>query len=305
MYDDVNYFVTEICKCIKDKIPNTLPKEPLKTMISSSPMDLIGLDLLYLDTCTGGFQYLLVITDHFTRYTQVYPARNKESKTAATKLFNEYTLRFGIPGEIHHNQGREFESKLFTHLLKLCNIKRLHTTLYHPQCSGQVERMNKSIIAMLKNVEKTEKKSWKDHLQKLAYAYSCTKHSTPDYASYFILFGRKPRMPFDLILEPINKTTQQTHPKFVDDWRNQMSQAYKIVSTNSSCRKREDIARHDSKGPLTAVLEKVDRVLIRNLSDRGGTRKMRSSCGDKVHVVIENLNSENITYKVQLENDLN
>ena len=95
MYDDVKYFVTEICKCIKDKTPNTLPRTPLKTMISSSPMELIGLDFLHLDTCTGGFQYLLVITDDFTRYTQVYPTSNKEAKTAATKLFNDYILRFG------------------------------------------------------------------------------------------------------------------------------------------------------------------------------------------------------------------
>ena len=84
-----------------------------------------------------------------------------------------------------------------------------------------------------------------------------------------------------------------------------MSQAYKIASTDSSCRKRKDIARHDNKGPVTAVLEKVDRILIRNLSERGGTGKMRSFWEDKVHAVIKNLNSENVTYRVQPENDLN
>ena len=62
---------------------------PLKIITSSSPMALIGLDFLHLDTFTGGFQYLLVITDHFTRYTQVYSTRNKEAKTAVTKLFND------------------------------------------------------------------------------------------------------------------------------------------------------------------------------------------------------------------------
>ena len=140
---------------------------------------------------------------------------------------------------------------------------------------------------------------------KLVYAYNCTKHSTTGYAPYFLLSERKPRLPIDLILEPTNKATQQTHSKFVDDWRNQMSQVYKIASTNSSCTKRKYIARHDSKGPLTAVLEKGDRVLIRNLSKRGGTEKMRSFWEDKGHVIIENLNSENITYKVQPENVLN
>ena len=274
MYDDVKYFVTKICKCIKEKTLNTLPQAPLKTITSSSPMELIGSDFLHLDTYTGSFQYLLVIRDHFTRVYQVYPTRNKEAKTAATKLFNDYILRFGTPGKILHDQGREFENKLFTHLSKLCNIKRLCTTPYHPHCNGQVERMNRSIIEMLKTLEETEKKSWKDHLQKLVYAYNCTKHSTTGYTPYFLLFGRKPRLPIDLILEPTNKATQQTYSKFVDDWRNQMNQVYKIASTSSSCRKRKDIARHDSKGPLTAVLEKGDRVLIRNLSKRGGTGKL-------------------------------
>ena len=132
MYCDVKYFVTRICKCIKDKTPKTLPQAPFKTITSSSPMGLIGLDLLQLHSCTGSSQYLLVITDHFTRYTQVYLTRNKEAKTAATKLFNDYILRFGTPGKILHEQGKEFENKLFTHLSRLCNIKRLRTTPYHP-----------------------------------------------------------------------------------------------------------------------------------------------------------------------------
>ena len=54
-----------------------------------------------------------------------------------------------------------------------------------------------------------------------------------------------------------------------------MSQAYEIVSTNSTCRKRKDIARHDNKGSLTAVLEKGDEALIKNLSERGGTGKTK------------------------------
>ena len=116
MYDDVKYLFAKICKCIKDKKPNTLTQAPLKTITSSSPMELIRLDSLHLDTCRGSFQYLLVITDHFTRYTQVYPTRNKEAKTAAAKLFNEYILRFRTSGKILHDRGREFQNKLFTHL---------------------------------------------------------------------------------------------------------------------------------------------------------------------------------------------
>ena len=79
IYDDVKYLVTRICKCIKDKTSNTLPQAPLKTITSSSPMKLIKLDFLHLDTCTGGFQYLLVIADHFTR-SNLNPQGTKRQK---------------------------------------------------------------------------------------------------------------------------------------------------------------------------------------------------------------------------------
>ena len=51
------------------------------------------------------------------------------------------------------------------------------------------------------------------------------------------------------------------------------------------------------------VLEKGDRVLIRNMSKRGGTGKMQSFWEEKVHVVVENINNENITYKVKPKRD--
>ena len=126
MYNDVKYFATKICKCIKDKTPNALSQAPLKTITSSSSMELIGLDFLHLDTCKDSFYNFVVITDYFTRYTrssQVYPTRNKEAKTAAIKLFNDCIFRFGTPGKILHDQGRKFKNKLFTHLSKIYNIK--------------------------------------------------------------------------------------------------------------------------------------------------------------------------------------
>ena len=45
--------------------------------------------------------------------------------------------------------------------------------------------------------------------------------------------------------------------------------------------------------------------MIRNLSEKCWTGKMRPFWEDKMHVVIENLNNENITCKVQPENHLN
>ena len=82
-----------------------------------------------------------------------------------------------------------------------------------------------------------------------------------------------------------------------------MSEAYQKALQNSSHRKEKDIARHEMIKELSPVLEKGDRVLIRNMSERGGTGKMQSFWEEKVHVVVENINNENITYKVKPERD--
>ena len=58
-------------------------------------------------------------------------------------------LRFGLPDKILHDQGGEFENDLFKKVAKLCGVKRIRTTPYHPQTNGKVECMTQTIIPML------------------------------------------------------------------------------------------------------------------------------------------------------------
>ena len=80
MNDEVKHFVGKVCKRVKDKRPVRLPQAPQKSITFSTPMELVGLDFLHLDICVGRFKYLLVITGHFTWYTQVYPTVIKKPK---------------------------------------------------------------------------------------------------------------------------------------------------------------------------------------------------------------------------------
>ena len=63
-------------------------------------MEPVGFDFLHLATCVGRFQNLLVITDHLTWLTQVYPNPNKETKNATKIIFNDYISRPGTPGKV-------------------------------------------------------------------------------------------------------------------------------------------------------------------------------------------------------------
>ena len=92
MGSDISHFITKACSCVKKKIPSKLEKAPLQYISTNAPTELVGLDFLHLDPCVGGYEYLLVITDHFTGFTQAYPTGHKKAKTAAEKLCCDFML---------------------------------------------------------------------------------------------------------------------------------------------------------------------------------------------------------------------
>lgn len=69
MEDKISHFVTKLCNCVKSKKPNIRQEVPMQTIISSALLELIGIDFLHVDTCSDGYQYLVVIINPFTRFT--------------------------------------------------------------------------------------------------------------------------------------------------------------------------------------------------------------------------------------------
>ena len=274
----------------------------MQSITTSAPMELISIDYLHLETSSGGYDYILMIVDHFTRFVQAYPTRNKSAKTAATHLYDDFINRFGLPARILHDQGKEFENDLFRHIQKLTGITNSRTTPYHPECNGIVERMNQTILNMMRTLEEAEKSRWKYSLNKLIHAYNCTRNETIGYSPYYLMFGREPRLPIDLILDNPESPVPKNHTDYLKQWEKRMSEAYKIAAKNAEQRKAKDRERRNSRATL-GTLKPGDRVLMRNLSQRGGPGKLRAYWEPDVHVVVEVKGDTGLVYGIRSEKD--
>lgn len=299
MSSEIERYVTQECQCIKDKKPHVQRKAALQPITSTCPLELVSIDFLHLERCKGGFEYILVVMDHYTRFAQVYATRNKSGKTAAEKVFNDFVLKFGMPSRLHHDQGREFENRFFFEMQRICGVKGSRTTPYHPQGNGQVERFNRTLLQMLRTLEPSWKLDWKSHLNKVVNAYNCTKNETTGYSPFFLMFGRHPTLPIDLVFPDLQQPTRkQTYSQYVAQWRDRMEEVYKLASQQAGRMTEKGKQQHD-KGLLSARLHPGDHVLVKNLLEKGGPGKLRSFWEQDIYVVVKQVNEETPVYEVR------
>ncbi len=138
----------------------------------------------------GGMQYVLVITDHFTRHAQAIPTRNMTAKTTADAFINHFVRHYGLSKRIHSDQGANFESNLMKEVCSVTGIAKSRTTPYHPMGNGQCERFNRTLIDMLGTLDHPKKSDWAAHIGPLVHAYNATRHDTTGQTPFFLMFGR-------------------------------------------------------------------------------------------------------------------
>ena len=135
----------------------------------------------------GGYENVLVITDHFTQYAQAFPTRSQTTQTTARILYDNFIVHYGFPCKLHSDKAQNLESKVIQHLCKAGGIKKTRTTPYHPKRNGQVERFNQTLLRMLGTLDNSNKRDWKSYVPSLVPAYNATRHDTTGYSPFYLM----------------------------------------------------------------------------------------------------------------------
>jgi transposase InsO family protein len=114
------------------------------------PFAIWGLDILgAFPRAQGGYRYLYVAIDKFTKWVEVEPVCTILARSAV-KFIRGLVCRFCVPNRIITDNGSQFTSRLFREYCASAGIKICFASIAYPRSNGQAERANAEVLKGLK-----------------------------------------------------------------------------------------------------------------------------------------------------------
>jgi hypothetical protein len=121
--------------------------QTLQMIPPSWPFVVWGLDILGLfPRAIGGFWYMYITIDKFTKWLEATPVLKINKKSAVKSI----VCMFGAPNRIITDNGSQFTSSAFQGYFEDLGIQIRYVSIAHPKSNGYVERANAEILKGLK-----------------------------------------------------------------------------------------------------------------------------------------------------------
>lgn len=264
---EVKEYVARCKRCIVSKSPEPEARAPLESIQTHSPLELVCIDFWSAENSNNSSVDVLVVTDHFTRLAHAFPFANQTAKQVAKRLWNDFFCVYGFPERIHSDRGSNFESQLIRDLLEIAHIHKSCTTAYHPAGNGSVEGFNRTLGSMLRALPPHEKNKWSQMINNLTFSYNCTSHETTGYAPFYLMFGRIPRLPVDVMFESALRDERVVdYDAYVAKLKHDLKESMEAAqqhATRQQSRQKQQFDKKVKGSPVSVG----DRVLLANKTE--------------------------------------
>ena len=269
-------------RCRLAKSPHVKVRTPMQSIIADEPLDMLAIDFTQLEPAANGTENVLVLTDVFSKHSKAVPTRDQKASTVAKVLVKEWFQHYGIPRRLHSDNGRSFENKLIQNLCEKYGIEKTRTSPYHPIGNGQCERFNRTLHDLLRTLPEQHKKRWNEHISEMVYAYNVTPHATTGFSPYYLMFGRTPSLPVDLLLG--DQPQEDSQEDWVSRHIKRLSDAYEQASAQIRQKALKRKTRYDQKAKENP-LHIGQHVYLRNRPM--GRNKIQDAWDPTVYVVVD------------------
>ena len=260
----------------------------------------MALDLLGpLPRSDSGNAWVMVVGDYCSKWMEAYPLPDARAVTVADKFVKEFVCRFGVPLELHSDQGTNFESAVFAEMCRVLGISKTRTTAYNPKSDGMVERYNKTMVNMVAMMiePKRQQGDWDECPPYASFAYRCTPQESTGESPNMMMLGREVRLPVDLMVEcPSVEDTTRTD--YAEALRHNLQEAHTRARECLRQSARRQKRNYDRKVHGQGLKEGQFVWLFNKLKKKGRSSKLQLRW-EGPYLVVKRLSD--VTFRVQLK----
>ena len=238
--------------CQRNKAPPKGQRAVLASDTVGTPFQKWSIDFVGpLPQSDLGHSYILTAKDCFTRWVEAFPTANMTAATVARTLEKELFARYGIPEQIHSDQGTQFTSELMREVYKELGIRGTTTPAYNPK-SNPVERSHRDLGQLLRACVNESPQDWESFLPDCLLAMRIAQNRSTGFSPFFLVYGRECVMPLDLMYggppdQPVNPV------KYVNGLRERLTTAFRLAREQQGealRRARQQYTNQPPGGPL-------------------------------------------------------
>ncbi|GJT41458.1 reverse transcriptase domain-containing protein [Tanacetum coccineum] len=199
MHMDARNLIRECNDCqIHRPVPRN-PQQNLTPITSPWPFYKWGIDIAGpFPEGPGKVKFLIVAIDYFTKWIEAKAVATITGNQVKKFVWDNIVCRFGLPGEIISDNGKQFRDNPFKDWCEKLCIRQCFASVKHPQANGLVERANRSLGEGIKARLDEKSKDWIEELPHVLWAHRTMIKSSNGETPFSLTYGTEAVIPAEI-----------------------------------------------------------------------------------------------------------
>ncbi|GJR39851.1 reverse transcriptase domain-containing protein [Tanacetum coccineum] len=266
MHMDARNLIRECNDCQNTSPVPRNPQQNLTPITSPWPFYKWGIDIAGpFPEGPGKVKFLIVAIDYFTKWIEAKAVATITGNQVKKFVWDNIVCRFGLPGEIISDNGKQFRDNPFKDWCEKLCIRQHFASVKHPQANGLVERANRSLGEGIKARLDERSRDWIEELPHVLWAHRTMIKSSNGETPFSLTYGTEAVIPAEIGM-PTLRTAE------VDQAKNNEALGINLDLIEE---KREQAAIQEAKSKKK--MEKYYNSRVRGTSFKPGDMVYRSN----------------------------